>query len=567
MKLHLHALLLATLAAGAQGQSTVRVSVATGGIQLPGATAGPSISGDGRYVIFSSNAAVLPGTLNSIAQVFVHDRDPDGNGVFDEGNSTTSLLSRTPNGQPGNGSTGQSSISDDGRWVAFTTNATNFSSHTWVAGGSYLLDRDSDQDGIFDELPVSYYPIRAPGSLPPNASLGEYEISAGGAYVAFTSLASNLVPGDLNGKHDVFRWERATGTIVRASVSDTGVEGNAFSRHGAISDDGNRIAFETQATTLAPGISAFGGEVLYRDIAAGTTHVVSVSNTGALGNNLSLLPDISADGNFVAFASYAGNFDPRDTDFNSDVYVRDLAAGVTELVSVDSFGNKGTGGSTDPFVSHDGNRVCFASQATNLYWNDSFAARDVFVRDRTEGWTRQASVASDGEHGNNVSAEAFGIDFSSDGAHPVFYSEATNLVAGDTNGKGDLFVHDVCPDGGIELGFVTPGTGGLVPELRACGPLSTGSQATLSVVNARPSRLAAAFWSAGQSNLPFLGGTLVPSAPYSVLRSSTDSSGKLQLSVPGGGGPGTRYVQVLVRDGFAPQGVAFSNALELQLLP
>jgi len=565
MNARLSVFAFACLAAAAAAQETVRVSVATGGVQLPGATGSPSISGDGRYVVFSTNSPVLTGGAGQPSQVFVHDRDPDGNGTFDEGNSVTYPISVTATGLWGNGASGQASISDDGRWVAFATGASNFSSHTWVAGGFYLLDRDSDQNGVFDELPNAYYAIRAPGNLAPNASLGEFDVPPGGAFVTFTSNATNLVTGDLNGQYDVFRWERATGTIERASVSTAGVEGDRISRHPRISDDGNLVVFETQSSTLFPGASTFGGDVALRDFAAGTTAAVSVSSTGALGVGLSLKPDISGDGQFVAFVSYANNFDPRDTGFDSDVYLRDLAGGETELVSVDSFGNKGTGGSTDCDVSHDGTRVQFASLAPDLWWNDVNFARDVFVRDRVQGWTRQVSVATDGEHGNAASGEGFGLDFASGGGHSAFYSDASNLVAGDTNNSGDLFAHSVC-DGGVELGFATAGQQGLVPELRACGSLASGSQGMLRLVNARPNHLGAAFVSTMQVNNAIWGGTLVPGSG-TILRFTTDAEGKALLSFPGGGGPGTVYAQVLVRDGAAPGSVGFSNALALPLLP
>jgi Tol biopolymer transport system component len=547
-------LVLSLLATPLVAQTTERVTVATGGVELPtGGATTPSISGDGRYAVFSSSSLLL--TTSGTTQVFVHDR----------ATNTTTLLTKAFNGAPGNGSSGQSVISADGQWVAFVTNATNFSQHLWLQGATYVLDRDADGNGTFDDSPNVFYAVRGPQNLPPNSTVFDLDISHDGAYLGFSTYASNLVPGDFNGQQDVFRWERASGAIVRASVSTAGVEGNGYSRKPSISDDGNLIAFETVATTLWTSTS--GGDVMLHDVTAATTSPVSVSSTGVLGNGGSLRPDLSGDGLTVAFVTYARNFDPRDTDFHADVYVRDLVAQQTELVSVDSFGNKGVFGSTDPAISFDGNRVCFASQATNLWWNDVFAARDVFVRDRAAGWTRQVSLATDGEHGNNVSGEFVRPALSADGRHPMFHSYASNLVPNDNNGTHDLFVRALCVDGGDELGFTLAGLGALTPAVTACGPLSSSSPATLTVANARPLRPGAVFWSLNQTNQLRWGGTLVPGGPRNVVRFFTDAAGKAQVSVTGHGIPGTAYLHAVVRDGGAPGGVAFANALSLPSTP
>lgn len=566
MKTLLSILASLTFAAPLFAQTTTRVSLTSTGAELETPTYYPRLSGDGRYVVFSSASALLTPFGNGFSQIFVRDRDPDGNGILDEGNATTTLVSRNSAGVPGNGPSGQSTISEDGRWVAFATSATNFSGHAWIQGGGYVLDRDPDQDGIFDELGVVYHPVLGHNNVIPNTTTYEFDLSADGRYLAFTSLAVNLVPGDTNGQQDVFRWERATGQVVRCNVSNSGDQANMISRDCSISDDGRYVAFGSAATNLVPGTSSFGGDVFVRDLVAGTTTVVSVSSSGVVGNGISNGPFLSGNGQFVSFSTNARNFDPIDNDFHFDVYVRDLTNGVTELVSINSLGEKGNIGSGAAYLSSDASRVCFRSVATNLYWND-VAAWDVFVRDRVEGWTRQVSRASDGTHSNGQTAEFGGFHFSADGNTVAFTSEGTNLVAGDTNGQMDSFVHEICPSAGTELGGVLAGYMGRTPEAFACGDLATGSQAVVTLINGHPMRRGAFFVSTTQSSTPMHGGTLVPGQNASIFLFATDADGRAQVTIPGGGGPGTLYVQALIRDTQAPQSVSFSNALALPLLP
>src|SRR5262249_17024570 len=131
-----------------------------------------------------------------------------------------------------------------------------------------------------------------------------------------------------------------------------------------------------------------------------------------------------------------------DTNGQIDVFVHDLQTGVTERVSLESSGNQGNDLSLYPSLSSDGRFVTFRSLATNLVAGDGNGAMDSVVRDRTTKTTDRASVDSSGGEANSDSYNALAGAISADGSVVTFYSDASNLVAGDTNGVWDVFVHD-----------------------------------------------------------------------------------------------------------------------------
>jgi len=177
--------------------------------------------------------------------------------------------------------------------------------------------------------------------------------------------------------------------------------------------------------------------------AAQTTERVSVSSAGAEGNNHSYLGNsswsVSADGRHVAFSSFANNLVSGDTNSDSDVFVRDRQTGITERVSVDSAGGEGSSDSYADSISADGRYVTFHSYATDLVPGDTNSYGDVFVHDRQTGITERVSVDSAGTEGN---LDSYGSSASGDGRFVAFHSAASNLVSGDTNSTWDVFVHD-----------------------------------------------------------------------------------------------------------------------------
>src|SRR6266446_5737670 len=290
----------------------------------------------------------------------------------------------------------------------------------------------------------------ASGGTEANGASLSSALSADGRFVAFDSAATDLVAADTNGVSDVFVHDRQTGATERVSVASGGAQADGssgligFAFPPALSADGRFIAFVSVATNLVAGDTNGATDVFVRDRQTGTTERVSVASGGTQANNASRYPALSADGRFVAFQSDATNLVVGDTNGMTDVFVHDRQTGTTERVSVASGGGtQGTGNSGGffafPALSADGRFVAFQSDATNLVAGDTNGATDVFVHDRQTGTTERVSVASGGTQGNGFSA---GPALSADGRFVAFHDTATNLVAGDTNGASDVFVHD-----------------------------------------------------------------------------------------------------------------------------
>src|SRR5258705_2849575 len=265
-------------------------------------------------------------------------------------------------------------------------------------------------------------------------------ISSDGRYVSFSSTASNVVPGDTNGTWDVFVRDRLTGSTTRVSVGPGGAQGNDISSNGSMSADGRYVAFLSLATNLVSGDTNGRTDVFVRDVQTGTTAIASVSSAGVLSNGTSTWLSISANGRYVVFSSNATNLVAGDTNGRYDVFVRDLVTGTTTMASVSSAGAQGNGDSgtaPSPAISSDGRIVVFASDAGNLVTGDVNGTSDVFVHDMQTGATTQISVSSAGVQGNDFSSVP---SMSPDGRYIAFYSSANNLAAGDTNGMADVFV-------------------------------------------------------------------------------------------------------------------------------
>jgi PKD repeat protein len=278
-------------------------------------------------------------------------------------------------------------------------------------------------------------------------------INADGRYVAYSAMATNLVPGDVNSRRDVFVYDRDAGATELISVTTAGVQADADCRLPHISADGHVVAFESAAGNLTAE-SAYGTMSAYvHDRLTGVTEMVSVSGSGVRANGYSGEARLSADGRYAVFSSYGTNLGSGDTNGKCDVFIRDRLNATTECVSVSSAGVEGDNNSGRPHVSADGRFVTFYSDATNLVADDTNGVRDAFVRDRLEGTTERVSVASDGTQGNGVSGDP---TISADGRYVTFFSAASNFFApDDTNGQYDIFVHD--RDTGVtEIVSVTP---------------------------------------------------------------------------------------------------------------
>lgn len=280
--------------------------------------------------------------------------------------------------------------------------------------------------------------LKEDGSESDGGSAGA-AINGDGRYIAFTDFSDTLIPGDTNNDNDIFLFDRESGGIRRISVSSGGVESNNNSSRASLSDDGRYIAYQSLATNLVAGDTNVREDIFVYDQVLGATTRVSVSSGGVQGDGHSTISSISGDGRYVAFTSVSTNLVAGDTNGVSDVFVHDRQTGQTTRVSVNSGGTEGNGASTTPQLSYDGRYVVFSSSASNLVAGDTNGASDVFVHDRQTGETTRVSVDGAGIQGNGDSISA---DISYDGRYVSFRSGATNLVSGDTNGEADAFIYD-----------------------------------------------------------------------------------------------------------------------------
>jgi uncharacterized repeat protein (TIGR01451 family) len=261
-------------------------------------------------------------------------------------------------------------------------------------------------------------------------------ISADGRFVVFDSEATNLVKRDTNGTSDVFLHDRLTGTTMRVSVSSTGAQ--ASGQEGTISADGKRVAFTSFSDNLVPGDTNFG-DVFVRDLAASTTVRASVASDGSQGNNSSSHPSLDGDGHVVAFDS-AADLAPNDGNGTVDVYVHDLDSGATEAASIGPAGSSFViNHGSNANISSNGRFVVFDTQESNLFPDANGPVQDAVLFDRVTHTWEDESVSDTGQAGNDNSSLPV---VSADGRFVAFTSRASNLVGDDTNNRDDVFVRD-----------------------------------------------------------------------------------------------------------------------------
>jgi archaellum component FlaF (FlaF/FlaG flagellin family) len=431
------------ICAQAIAQVTRRVSTDATGGEGNGDSYRPSLSVDGHFLAFHSDASdLVPGDTNGLRDIFVHDRTT----------GTTERVSLDSAGGQADGDSFYPSISADGRWTVFWSYATNL-----VPGDTngfvdvFLHDRLS---GATERVNVSSTEAQA------NQDSGSsFAISADGRWVAFESFATNLIFSDTNGRTDAFVRDRVNGVTERVSVDSSGMQANGDSYPTSLSAEGRYVAFWSQADNLVPGDTNKVADVFVRDRQNDTTERVSVDSTGAQSNGFSSIASITADGRYVAFDSEASNLVPGDTNARVDVFVHDRLTGATERVSLSSSGAQGDEHSYIPCISADGRFVVLFSLATNLVPADTNDTGDVFLHDRQTGTTERVSVATNGAQGNSLSSGST-TSVSVDGRFVTFDSAAPNLVAGDTNGLLDVFVRDRDAAGFTSL--CDPGNGDVI---------------------------------------------------------------------------------------------------------
>ncbi|GAB4333110.1 MAG: PD40 domain-containing protein [Desulfobulbaceae bacterium] len=382
-----------------------------------------NISGNGRYVAFTSSCnTIVAGDTNNRTDIFVRDRKT----------GITSRVSVNSDGSQANKDSGWPAISSNGRYVAFTSDASNL-----VAGDTNNradIFRHDRQTGVTIRVSVD-----SAGNQSNQTSYSRTDISADGRYVVFSSRASNLVAGDTNDTSDVFLHDCQTGETVRVSVDSSGNEGNGKSEGASISSDGRYIAFASTATNLVADDTNNTSDIFVHDRVTGETTRVNLSSTGEESNAYDLGARISGNGRFVVFPSHASNLVDNDTNGILDIFRHDRETGMTERISVNKWGEQGQGPdlphNLPVFISSKGRYIAFESFAANLVPDDpNGSGRDMFIKDMVNGNVGRVDF---GFHA--TLKELTGI--SADGNFLVFYSNSDTLVPDDTNGVRDVFVY------------------------------------------------------------------------------------------------------------------------------
>lgn len=382
-----------------------------------------SINANGRYVVINSRATnMVPGVSDHKAHMFLRD--------LKTGKITLADISDS--GALGNGDAFGGTVSADGRYVAFTSAATNLVPHDTAKAFDVF---------VRDLVAKKTYRISTTGNgQNGNAMSFRAEISGNGRYVAYTSLATNLVPGLTNHGSLVYVYDMVTRKTAVASVSSSGAQANSDAQAPTISGSGRYVGYSSRATNLSPDATDHRWNVYVRDmvrhvttlVSAGVSDVYSSSELpitaqGSLGST------ISPDGRYIAFGSWKQS--PTGPDLG--LFIHDVATGKTERVDVTSAGRPANGLTFFLCsISSGGRYVAFSSQATNLVSAKTNGTWNIYIRDLRAGSTRLLSVGAGGAVSNGESAYPA---ISADGATVVFISAASNLVPGGTGGQMNVF--------------------------------------------------------------------------------------------------------------------------------
>ena len=387
---------------------TIIVSVGTNGEQEYGESSqSPSISRDGRFVAFHSYAALVPEDTNEAGDIYVRDRDVDGDGVFDEpGSVSTTRVSVGPEGEQGNNGSTDPEITPDGRYVVFASIATTLlpGQDGDTSADIYLRDRDTDVDGVLDEpgasttelvtAPVSGPKVQATSSMP--------AITPDGRFVAWHSTGEGWDATDRNRAFDIYVRDRAEGGVTRLSRGMNGSDSNHESQEASISDDGRWVAFSSQASNLVPKDTNEVRDIFvvdrdpdrdgdFDEPDTNTISRMSVSSKGRQADAWSTGPSISADGRVLVFESEASTLDVssvhpdvylRDRDSDNDGKFDEKGASITTLLVLSHKGGPPAGTSAAPVISANRRWAAFSSYAENLVKSKKYnnGRVDVFVR-------------------------------------------------------------------------------------------------------------------------------------------------------------------------------------------
>ena len=415
---------------------TERVSLDSAGHEGDRASKNPSLNSDGQFIVFASEATnLVSDDFNDVQDIFLHDWLTN----------VTTRVSVNAQGQEANGTSDWPEISADGRWVAFSSAASNLV--------------DGDNNGVDDvfviELSsgaVERVSISSAGGQANNIST-QPVISGDGRFVAFISSATNLISDSTSGQSEAYLYDREDRRLHWVSAPNGGPN-DWPSGELSISVDGNWVAFSSRSSQLIADDINGRSDIFLWNTASGTLEFANSPSPTEQANGSSYLPALSADGRWIAFRSYASNLVSNDNNGMFDIFLRDRLTGSIQFVSLTSAGEQNQNGSSDePVISADGRFIAFRSNATNLVSNDNNNKMDIFLRDM-QGTTTRVSTDSAGVESDD---NAFAPAISSNSAVIAFYSESTtlDLVLVDSNASDDVFAHGDKP---IAEPTVTPTT-------------------------------------------------------------------------------------------------------------
>lgn len=432
-----------------------------------GGSTNPDMSADGRFIVFESEASNISdttpvkqcvssldgGRVRPCQYIYLVDRELD----------ELTMVSVKFNNFPADGNSYLPVVSDDGRYVAYMSYATNLETEEirceidgqWFSCPNvFVYDRTTRRTTwvsrpVTDPRPIGVNEV-IPSSLAPS-------MSNDGRFITYLSRAANLVADDTNDAGDIFVFDRESGTNRIVSRSTDGQLSNGESFRPMISGDGRVVVFASFGDNLVPDDTNETVDVFAHDLATGATTRVSVASDGTEADWFSEMPSISDDGRYVLFESIATTLDPNDQNFVCDldgdgeanqncvdVFLHDRTTGTTTLVSLSANGEQNFDSSISGQTNQDASVVLFSNSGSGLVPGDGNNAYDLFIRDLRANTTTRISVASDGTEGdhqsgivNNPTTLRPTYALTGDGRYIVFASSATNFVANDLNNGED----------------------------------------------------------------------------------------------------------------------------------
>lgn len=440
-------------------------------------SANPSVSADGRFIVFESYASnLVPGDDNDYCStsnsVQTRANCPDIF-LYDQEEESITLISKAPDGTSAQGASFLPSMTPDGRYILYNSLAPNLIGGERVICNSpgsprlclnvYLYDRETEETELISRTINGEYIADFAFGL---------SISDDGRYIGLASHSDTLVAEDTNtfcdntqngvaeeNCTDVFLYDRESETMQLVSVLPDGTQANGGSFYPMVSGNGTSVAFTTDATNLTPNDT---NEVidLYRwERDTGALTLISVGLNNEIANGASVLPSISADGTKIAFESYATNLirvDLNDRcdrnndgfyiDNCGDVFVWDGSTAMIERVSVRSGGIQLFSDSARPFISADGEKILFISYTPLIAEEDQYRDWDIFLHERATHDTVGISIGLAGMADANADTGTWiysGVEvpnyaISDDERYVVFGSLVDTYVERDTNTLCDV---------------------------------------------------------------------------------------------------------------------------------